>query len=161
VLGSILAQSVTPFALSALKYGLFALLVLFIWRSMRWAVRGLSVESATRSRRSVRKGGAAAEPALPPGPSRVVIHAEGAKPRTVQVSGNMVMGRAPECELELEDTFVSQQHARLFARNDSWYVEDLGSTNGTFVNDQRLGAPAMVQPGDRVRVGTTVLELRR
>ncbi len=161
VLGRLLAQSVTPFALSGLKYGLFALLLLFIWRSMRWAVRGLSVETAPRSRRGARKGGAAAEQAMPPGPSAVVIHSEGAKPRTVAVSGNMVMGRAPECELALDDTFVSQQHARLFAKNGSWYVEDLGSTNGTFVNDQRLGAPAMVQPGDRVRVGTTIMELRR
>jgi pSer/pThr/pTyr-binding forkhead associated (FHA) protein len=40
-------------------------------------------------------------------------------------------------------------------------VEDLGSTNGTFVNDQRLAAPAMVQQGDKIRIGTTVLELRR
>ena len=158
---TMLAQSVTPFALSALKYGLFALLLLFVWRSMRWAVRGLSVESASRSRRTPRKGGAAAEPAVPPGPSSVVIHSEGAKPRTVPVSGNMVMGRAVECELALDDTFVSQQHARLFAKNGSWFGEDLGSTNGTFVNDQRLAAPAMVQPGDRVRVGTTVLELLR
>ena len=156
-----LAQSVTPFALSALKYGLFALLLLFIWRSMRWAVRGLTVESAPRPRRGAKAGGAAAEHSMPPGPSTVVIHAEGSKPRAVPVSGNMVMGRAPECELALDDTFVSQQHARLFAKNGSWYVEDLGSTNGTFVNDQRLAAPAMVQPGDRVRVGTTVLELRR
>ena len=156
-----LAQSVTPFALSALKYGLFALLLLFIWRSMRWAVRGLTVEAAPRTRRGSRKGGATAEPDVPPGPSAVVIHAEGAKPRTVAVSGNMVMGRAAECELALDDTFVSQQHARLFAKNGSWFVEDLGSTNGTFVNDQRLAAPAMVQPGDRIRLGTTVLELRR
>ena len=155
-----LAQSVTPFALSALKYGLFALLLLFIWRSMRWAVRGLSVEAAPRSRRGSNKGGGSV-PEMPPGPSAVVIHAEGSKPRTVAVSGNMVMGRAPECELALDDTFVSQQHARLFAKNSSWYVEDLGSTNGTFVNDQRLASPAMVQPGDRVRVGTTTLELRR
>jgi hypothetical protein len=156
----LLAQSVTPFALSGLKYGLFALLLLFIWRSMRWAVRGLTVEAAPRSRRS-RKGGAAAEPAMPPGPSAVVIHAEGARPRTVAVRGNMVIGRAAECELALDDTFVSQQHARLFAKNGSWYFEDLGSTNGTFVNDQRLGAPAMVQPGDRIRTGTTIMELRR
>jgi pSer/pThr/pTyr-binding forkhead associated (FHA) protein len=156
----VLAQSVTPFALSGLKYGLFALLLLFIWRSMRWAVRGLTVETAPRTRRS-RTGGAAAEPVTPPGPSAVVIHAEGSKPRTVAVSGNMVIGRAAECELALDDTFVSQQHARLFAKNGSWYVEDLGSTNGTFVNDQRLGAPAMVQPGDRIRTGTTIMELRR
>ncbi|MEX1265226.1 MAG: FHA domain-containing protein [Actinomycetota bacterium] len=160
VLTTPLAQSVTPFALSGLKYALFALLLLFIWRSMRWAVRGLTVETASRSRRA-RKGGAAAEPAMPPGPAAVVVHAEGAKPRTVAVSGNMVVGRAAECELALDDTFVSQQHARLFAKDGSWYVEDLGSTNGTFVNDQRLGAPAMVHPGDRIRTGTTIMELRR
>ena len=54
-----------------------------------------------------------------------------------------------------------QQHARLFAKNNSWFVEDLGSTNGTFVNDQKLAAPAMLQPGDKVRVGQTIMELRR
>ncbi|MDH4113234.1 MAG: FHA domain-containing protein [Actinomycetota bacterium] len=159
-MADMLAQSVTPFALSALKYGLFALLLLFIWRSMRWVVRGLTVETAPRTRRGSKNAGAA-EPTVPPGPSMVVVHEEGSKPRSVPVSGNMVLGRAAECELALDDTYISQQHARLFAKDGSWYVEDLGSTNGTFVNDQRLASPAMVQPGDRVRVGTTVLELRR
>ena len=73
----------------------------------------------------------------------------------------MVVGRAPECDLRIEDTYASQQHARLFGKNGAWFVEDLGSTNGTFVNDQKLAAPAMVQVGDKIRVGTTVLELRR
>jgi pSer/pThr/pTyr-binding forkhead associated (FHA) protein len=56
---------------------------------------------------------------------------------------------------------VSQEHARIFAKNGSWYVEDLGSTNGTFVNEQRLAAPAMLTGGDRIRVGTTIVELAR
>jgi hypothetical protein len=157
----VLGTGVTPFALSALKYGLFALLFLFIWRSMRWVVRGLTVEQSPRaSRRS--KGGAAGEPALPPGPRSIVVHPpDGAKAHTVQVAASMVVGRAPECDLQIEDTYASQQHARLFGKNGSWYVEDLGSTNGTFVNDQKLAAPAIVQPGDKIRVGTTVLELRR
>ena len=156
-----LAGGVTPFALSALKYGLFALLFLFIWRSTRWVVRGLAVDRAPRSSRSRNGKEGSAGPALPPGPQSVVVHTEGTKPRTVKMAASMVMGRAPECELLLEDTYVSQQHARIFGKNGSWYVEDLGSTNGTFVNDQKLAAPAMVQPGDRIRVGTTVLELRR
>ena len=101
------------------------------------------------------------DPGLPPGPSAVVVYADGEKPRTVKMAASMVVGRAPECELLLADTYVSQQHARIFGKNGSWYVEDLGSTNGTFVNEQKLAAPAMVQPGDRVRVGTTVMELRR
>jgi len=101
-------------------------------------------------------------PATPPGPSSVLIYEQDTKkPRSVKMAASMVMGRAPECELMLDDTYVSQQHARLFGKNGSWYVEDLGSTNGTFVNEQRLAAPAMVQPGDRIRVGQTVLELRR
>ena len=90
-----------------------------------------------------------------------MVHADGAKPRSIRLAGSMVVGRAIECDLRLEDTYVSQQHARIFGKNGSWYVEDLGSTNGTFVNEQRLAAPAMLAPGDRIRVGTTVMELRR
>jgi pSer/pThr/pTyr-binding forkhead associated (FHA) protein len=158
-----LAEGITPFALSAIKYGLFALLFLFIWRSMRWVVRGLTVEPGQRTSRRARNGESAsgADPALPPGPSDVVVYADGAKPRTVKMAASMVVGRAPECELLLDDTYVSQQHARIFGKNGSWFVEDLGSTNGTYVNEQKLAAPAMVQPGDRIRVGTTVLEMRR
>ena len=163
-----LGTGVTPFALSALKYGLFALLVLFIWRSMRWVVRGLTVEpnlsasgAGGRGRKGAGAGAGAASPATP-GPSLLLVHPPGGgKPRTVKVTATMVIGRAPECELRIEDTYASQEHARLFGKNGSWYVEDLGSTNGTFVNDQKLAAPAMVQPGDRIRIGTTVLELRR
>jgi pSer/pThr/pTyr-binding forkhead associated (FHA) protein len=160
-----LAQGVTPFALSALKYGLFALLVLFLWRSMRWAVRGLSVEQAApRAARGERRRGPESQtsPATPPGLSGVVIRSDGQKARSIRVeSSSLVLGRAPECELPLEDTYVSQQHARIFAKDGAWYVEDLGSTNGTFVNDQRLSSPAMVQSGDRIRLGTTEVELRR
>lgn len=149
----------TPFALSALKYGLFALLFLFIWRSMRWAVRGLSVEPGSSGRR----GGKSPAAAEPPDVSTTVLvyPPDGGKIRTVKVSASTTIGRAPECELRLDDTYASQQHARLFGKNGAWYIEDLGSTNGTFVNDQRLAAPALVRPGDRIRVGTTVMELRR
>jgi pSer/pThr/pTyr-binding forkhead associated (FHA) protein len=149
---------VTPFALSALKYGLFALLFLFVWRSMRWAVRGLTVEP-TPSGRKGRKAGSAVP--SPTGPSSVVVHPPDGKPRTVRIGPSMTIGRAPECELLIDDTYASSQHARIFGKIGTWYVEDLGSTNGTFVNDQKLAAPAMVQPGDKIRVGTTVLELRR
>jgi len=157
-----LADTITPFALSALKYGLFALLFLFIWRSMRWVVRGLSVaESPAAADRGGRRR-REPTPSLPPGPSTLLVHGSGdARPRTVRLTASMTVGRAPECELRIEDTYASQQHARLFAKNDSWFVEDLGSTNGTFVNEQKLAAPAMLQPGDKVRVGQTTLELRR
>jgi pSer/pThr/pTyr-binding forkhead associated (FHA) protein len=149
---------VTPFALSALKYGLFALLLLFIWRSMRWVVRGLTVEAGPSRRRG--KAQPAAEP--PPGPSTLLIHpAGGGRPSTMKLTASITVGRGADCELRIDDTYASNQHARLFGRNGAWYVEDLGSTNGTFVNDQKLAAPAQVQPGDKIRIGTTVMELRR
>ena len=147
---------ITPFALSALQWGLLALLFLFIWRSMRWVMRGLNVDRSAPAR-----GGAKAEQATPPPTTLVVYPPEGARPRTFRMATSMVVGRDSGCEVRLEDTYASQQHARVFAKQDTWYVEDLGSTNGTFVNDQKLAAPALVQPGDRIRIGTTVLELRR
>ena len=153
-------EGVTPFALSALKYGLLALLFLFVWRSMRWVIRGLAVEHPVGPA-TVGRGKAAPTGDGPP-PTTLTVHpAEGGKLRAVRLEAATTIGRAPECELRVDDTYASQQHARIFGRNGSWYVEDLGSTNGTFVNEQRLAAPAMLTPGDRIRVGTTVLELRR
>lgn len=151
---------VTPFALSALKYGLFALLFLFVWRSMRWVVRGLTVDPGAAPAGGGRRGKEAATPASPQ-PTTLLVHPHDGKPRTVRLDASMVIGRAPEAELRLDDTFASSQHARIFGRNGSWYVEDLGSTNGTFVNEQKLMAPAMIQPGDSIRIGQTTMELRR
>jgi pSer/pThr/pTyr-binding forkhead associated (FHA) protein len=153
----VLAAGVEPVALSALKYGLLALLFLFIWRSMRWVVRGLTVDRALPV-----STGAPVATKGDPVPSTLLIHPpEGGKPSSVRLEAATTIGRGVECELRIEDTYASQQHARIFGKDGGWYVEDLGSTNGTFVNEQKLSSPAMLQPGDRVRVGTTVLELRR
>ena len=146
----------TPFALSALKYGLLALVYLFIWRAVRTVTRDLRVTTPGGGRGSGKAGPA------PRSAGTVIVHGpDGARPRTFKLAASMAVGRAPECDIRLEDTYASQQHARIFGKGDKWYVEDLGSTNGTFVNDQKLAAPAQVEPGDKVRVGTTVLELRR
>ena len=148
----------TPFALSALKYGLLALVYLFIWRAVRSVTRDLRVTSPGGGG----GGRAGASTAAPRAAGAVIVHGpDGARPRTFKLGPSMAVGRAPECEIRLDDTYVSQQHARIFGKSDKWYVEDLGSTNGTYVNDQKLGAPAQVEPGDKIRVGTTVLELRR
>lgn len=154
-----LGQGVEPVALSALKYALLALLFLFVWRSMRWVVRGLSIDQPV----SASVGGAsAASPRGEPMATTLLVHPpEGGKPRSVRLETATTIGRGAECELRIEDTYASQQHARIFGKDGGWYVEDLGSTNGTYVNEQRLVAPALLQHGDRVRVGTTVLELRR
>lgn len=71
------------------------------------------------------------------------------------------IGRDPSMPLALEhDTLTSRRHARLTPQPGQAVVEDLGSANGTFVNDQPIHSPRVVRPGDRVRVGLTVLEVR-
>lgn len=72
----------------------------------------------------------------------------------------LTVGRAPSCGVSLpEDTFVSQVHARVFRRDDGFWIEDLGSTNGTFLNDAKVSAPVALSNGDRLKVGRTVMEL--
>ena len=151
-----LGAAVDPWALSALKYGLLALLFLFIWRAMRWVMRGLNVD-----RTPAPAGGEGRVAPSPARPSMLLVQADGQKARSMRLDGSTTIGRGVECELRLDDTYVSQQHARIFDRAGNWYVEDLGSTNGTFVNEQKLVAPAMLTPGDTIRVGTTSVELRR
>jgi len=73
----------------------------------------------------------------------------------------VLIGRAPECTLVVEDDYASSRHARFFLREGAWYVEDLGSTNGTFIGKTRLTAPTRIEIGVPVRIGRTVLELRR
>ena len=71
------------------------------------------------------------------------------------------VGREPSLPLHLDDdTQVSRRHARIALQGGQVVVEDLGSTNGTYVNDQPISSPRSLNPGDKVRIGLTVLELR-
>jgi hypothetical protein len=154
----------SPFVLLVLKAAFLALLYFFIFRAVRAVVvdlratprraRGAETKPA-RAARPVRRGGKA--------PTVVVVRGEnGRKAGSHKLAGTAVqIGRAEACHIRPEDTYVSQFHARLYSKNGAWYVEDLGSTNGTYLNRQRLTSPAEVQAGDEIRVGKTVLELRR
>lgn len=72
----------------------------------------------------------------------------------------VLIGRNPECALVLDDEFASGRHARIIRGEDGWYVEDLGSTNGTFLGQYRVGDPVPVETGTSIRIGRTVIELR-
>ncbi|RBY88676.1 FHA domain-containing protein [Blastococcus sp. TF02A-26] len=72
----------------------------------------------------------------------------------------ILIGRADDSTLVLTDDFASSRHARLTNRGGQWYVEDLGSTNGTFLDQQRVQGPLLVAPGQPIRIGQTALELR-
>lgn len=73
----------------------------------------------------------------------------------------VLIGRAPECTLVLEDDYASNRHARVYQREGQWWVEDLGSTNGTLVSERRIEGVVPFKPGARVRIGRTEIELRR
>ncbi|HXF70999.1 MAG TPA: FHA domain-containing protein [Actinomycetota bacterium] len=152
----------SPFVLSILKYALLALVYLFIWRTLRIAARELRPpvpEAGAGAPRAPRPARSRAEARAPR--SLVVRAADGTRLAARKLDGPVQIGRGPACDLRLEDAYVSNVHARIFPREGGWYVEDLGSTNGTFVNEERIAAPAPVRAGDRVRVGTTLIELRR
>lgn len=154
----------SPFVLSVLKYALLVLLYFFVFR----AVRSVAVEIAGRRRErgTTQMRSPSTAPAKPSKggkpPTQVVVHEpDGGKARTVRLKDSAEIGRRDGCAVRLSDTYVSQVHARLYGENGSWYVEDMGSTNGTFLNDARVSSPVEVHAGDVVKVGKTVLELRR
>jgi pSer/pThr/pTyr-binding forkhead associated (FHA) protein len=71
------------------------------------------------------------------------------------------VGRASDNTIVLEDDYASGHHARFFGQDGQWYVEDLGSTNGTYLGTQRITQPAPIGLGAQVRIGKTILELRK
>jgi len=73
----------------------------------------------------------------------------------------ILIGRADDSTLVLTDDFASSRHARLTQREGRWYVEDLGSTNGTYLDQQRVQGPLAVAPGQPIRIGATVIELHQ
>ena len=94
---------------------------------------------------------------------RTLVVTEGSLKGTSLALGQapILIGRAPECTLVLEDDYSSNRHARLFLDAGTWLVEDLGSTNGTYLGRSKVESPTPVDIGTPVRVGRTVLELRR
>ena len=85
-----------------------------------------------------------------------------AKGPVFSLGAELTIGRAPGCAVSLaSDNFVSHVHARLFLQDHEYWVEDLGSTNGTLVNGRKVTGAVPLRRGDRLQVGRTVLELHR
>lgn len=75
----------------------------------------------------------------------------------IEVTREVIVGRSPSCEIPLEDGRVSRRHARIFVEDDQTKIVDLGSRNGTVVNDEKVDGEAILLPGDRVQVGETTI----
>jgi pSer/pThr/pTyr-binding forkhead associated (FHA) protein len=73
----------------------------------------------------------------------------------------ILIGRGSDAAIRLDDDYVSTRHARIASSGDQWFVEDLGSTNGTYIGAHRLTQPTTLQLGSKVRIGKTTLELRK
>ncbi|QBR92861.1 FHA domain-containing protein FhaB/FipA [Nocardioides euryhalodurans] len=73
----------------------------------------------------------------------------------------ILIGRGTDAAIRLDDDYVSTRHARIASSGDQWFVEDLGSTNGTYVGTARITQPTTLTLGTQVRIGKTILELRK
>ena len=152
-----------PFVLTVLKVVFLALLYFFVYRAIRAVVVDLRGAQNWRAEPPPQR---AAQPRQQrerkKEPRTVVVLAEqGKRLASVPLQGNLQVGRADACQIKLSDTYASSFHARIFSRDGQWYVEDLGSTNGTYMNQRRVTSPVEVRAGDRIRVGKTTLEFRR
>jgi pSer/pThr/pTyr-binding forkhead associated (FHA) protein len=73
----------------------------------------------------------------------------------------IILGRGTDAAIRLDDDYVSTRHARFATNGEQWFVEDLGSTNGTYIGSQRVTSPVPISIGIAVRLGKTVVELRK
>ncbi|WP_270888694.1 FHA domain-containing protein FhaB/FipA [Pedococcus sp. 5OH_020] len=161
--------------LTIIRLGLLVLLWVFVFSVvgvLRGDIYGTRVVSRTPRRSTPPKRQPARTAADGGRPGRRQPHSTA--PRTLVVTqgpltgttlplreAGTVIGRNPECALVLDDDFASGRHARVFHQDGSWFVEDLGSTNGTFLGQERLTSARPVEAGAALRIGKTVIELRR
>ena len=147
----------------ALRVGLLALLWLFVLAAVRAVRTDLRADPERRLVTASTRGpggGATGEPSS--AARRVVVVAGPLAGTSVELTSTPVtFGRSAGNALVLDDDYVSGRHARLSPSPGAWVLEDLGSTNGTFVGTERVQQPVALPLEVPVRMGRTVLELRR
>src|SRR6266568_4052737 len=150
--------------LTVLKFCFLALLYLFLYRVVRVTLRELRAPAVTAE--------PAAAPRPAPAPRRErrsdargalrirIVEPAGRRGETHAIDREVTVGRGGGCAIVLsDDTYASQLHARLFQQNGEGYVEDLGSTNGTYVNGKQIKGVTRLKRGDQVQFGQTVAEV--
>jgi pSer/pThr/pTyr-binding forkhead associated (FHA) protein len=143
----------------ALKFGFLAVLYLFLLWVARSAMRDMTRHEETVPADPVesdRPRRAQPGPDLRAGvePRLEVVAAMGYEPGTVfDLSGGATMGRSDGADIRVEDPFASSAHARIFQRGEFMYVEDMGSTNGTYLNGRQLRTAERLKMADLIRIG--------
>lgn len=150
---------------TALRLGLLALLWAFVFSIvgvLRGDVYGARVLSTERRATSARSEQRAKARAVKSGLSHLAVVDGSMRGITVPLGDNGVLiGRNPECTLVLSDDFASGRHARVYQQDGHWFIDDLGSTNGTFIRNERISEHVPLSEGAHIRIGTTVLEVRK
>lgn len=149
----------------ALKFGFIAVLYLFLLWVARSSLRDLrrredyeDVEGGDRLDERHR-GGVAEQPR---GHQRLeVVAALGREPgQSLALGHEATIGRAPTSDVRIDDPFASSAHARLFVRGEYMYIEDMGSTNGTYLNRRPLRRAERLGDGDTIRIGDSEYRYR-
>jgi len=143
----------------ALKFGFLVVLYLFLlWvarsalRDMMRHVETVPAEPAESSRPRREQSGPALDANVEP--RLEVVAAMGHEPGTVfDLSGGATMGRSESADILVNDPFASSAHARVFQRGDFMYIEDMGSTNGTYLNGRQLRTAERLKMADTIRIG--------
>ena len=91
----------------------------------------------------------------------LVVDGDNQGERAELADAPILIGRGPDAAIRLDDDYVSTRHARIASSADQWFVEDLGSTNGTYVGTSRISQATALQLGTQIRIGKTILELRK
>ncbi len=139
----------------ALKFGFLAVLYLYLLWVARSALRELRGTTAPAPEAT---GYHAVGEGQPAGSDAwLVVEAGGGleKGERFDLFGGVSIGRSPDADIRIEDRYASQIHARIYARGGNYYVEDMNSTNGTFLNSERLEGSARVEPMDQIQIGDT------
>ncbi|WP_432493900.1 FHA domain-containing protein FhaB/FipA [Kineococcus auxinigenes] len=154
--------------LTALRLGLLALLWLFVLAVvgvLRTDLLGTRVTARRTEREPRRRRREEAAPQAPRRERATLVVVEGSLRGTTIALGQapVLIGRGADCTLVLDDEYASTRHVRISPAGDGagWLVEDLQSTNGSYLGRDRLSAPVPFEPGTPLRIGRTVLELRR
>ena len=140
----------------ALQFGFLAILYLFLLWVARSARKDLvrSQEPVLVDEPDLDDDHGHEQAAGAPDARIKVVAAKGYEPgTTLDVSGGALFGRGAAADVHVEDPYASSAHARIFARNGAMYVEDMGSTNGTYLNSRQLRKPEKLGRGDVIRIG--------
>lgn len=142
--------------------GFLALLWLFVLLALQVVRSDLYTASGLKSAAPGRSGGKVARNRGRGKTARQLLVTQGplAGSRITLDSRPILIGRADDSTLKLDDDYASTRHARISQQGDDWYVEDLGSTNGTYLERNKVTGPTRVPLGTPVRIGKTVIELR-